>query len=449
MKKIIFIGIGILFSFVVNAQESTSLSLKQAIDYALKNSYDALNANRDIDAAKKKKWETTTIGLPQINAKIDYTQWLKEQLILIPAEFIGGAPGEFTEVSFVTKHNMNATATLNQLIFDGSYLVGLQSAKTYLKISENAKEKTELGIREAVINAYGNVLLSEESILILEKNIKTLEKNLEETNQIFLNGFIEEENVEQLKITLSSVKSQLSKTKNLKIIAYKMLNITLGLDINASVILTDSLANLAKENINLELLSSDLTIENHIDFKIAKNTETANELFVKLEQSKALPTLKSFVNFGYAGFGQNFDFMKKEQKWFDSSLLGVSLEIPIFSSLARSSRTQQAKIELEKARTNLTETEQKLFLLLESAKTNYNFSIEEYETSKQNLGLAERIENKQQIKFFEGISTSFELLEAQRQLYTMQQNYLQAMLNVIANKATLDNALNTPINKRK
>jgi outer membrane protein TolC len=291
------------------------------------------------------------------------------------------------------------------------------------------------------------VLLSEESISIIEKNIKTLEKNLNETNQIFLNGFIEEENVEQLKITLSSVKSQLSKTKNLKTIAYKMLNITLGMDLNTSIILTDSLENLAKENIKLEMLSSDLTIENHIDFKIAKNTETANELFVKLEQSRALPTLRSFVNFGYAGYGQEFDFMKKEQKWFDYSLLGVSLDIPVFSSLARSSRTQQAKIELEKAKTNLTETEQKLFLLLESAKTNYNFSIEEYETSKQNLSLAERIENKQQIKFFEGISTSFELLEAQRQLYTMQQNYLQAMLNVIANKATLDNALNTPINK--
>ncbi len=449
MKKILIIGVGILFSLHINAQESTSLSLNQAIDYALKNSYASINADRDVAIAKNKKWETTTIGLPEVSAKIDYQNWIKQQVSLLPAEFFGGNPGEFEEISFGTKHNMNAIATLNQLIFDGSYLVGLQSAKTYLKISENAKEKTELGIREAVINAYGNVLLSEESILIIEKNINTLEKNLEETNQIFLNGFIEEENVEQLKITLASVKSQLSKTKNLKTIAYKMLNITLGLDINASVILTDTLANLAKENINLELLSSDLNIENHIDFKIAKNTETANELFVKLEQSKALPTLKSFVNFGYAGFGENFDFMKKEQKWFDSSLLGVSLDIPIFSSLARSSRTQQAKIELEKARTSLTETEQRLFLLLESAKTNYNFSIEEYETSKQNLALAERIENKQQIKFFEGISTSFDLLEAQRQLYTMQQNYLQAMLNVINNKATLDNALNTPINKRK
>lgn len=446
MKKNIIIGIGILLSFTVNAQENITLSLQQAIDYALKNSYATINADRDVEIAKKKKWETTTIGLPEISAKIDYQNWIKQQVSLLPAEFFGGNPGEFEEISFGTKHNMNGTVTLNQLIFDGSYLVGLQSAKTYLKISENAKEKTELGIREAVINAYGNVLLSEESISIIEKNIKTLEKNLDETNQIFLNGFIEEENVEQLKITLSSVKSQLSKTKNLKTIAYKMLNITLGLDINASVTLTDTLTNLTKENIKLELLSNDLTVENHIDYKIAKNTETANELFVKLEQSKSLPTLKSFVNFGYAGYGQEFDFMKKEQKWFDSSLLGVSLDIPIFNSLARSSRTQQAKIELEKARTDLTETEQKLYLLLESAKTNYNFSIEEYETSKQNLSLAERIENKHQIKFFEGISTSFELLEAQRQLYTMQQNYLQAMLNVIANKANLDNALNTPIN---
>lgn len=446
MKKIILLVFGILLSISINAQESISLSLNQAIDYALKNSYASINASRDVDAAKLKKWETTTIGLPQVSAVIDYQNWIKQQVSLIPAEFFGGVAGEFAEVSFGTKHNMNATATVNQLIFDGSYLVGLQSAKTYLKISENAKEKTELGIREAVINSYGNVLLSAESVLILEKNIATLEKTLNETNQIYLNGLGEEESVEQLQITLSSVKSQLSKTEKLKNIAYKMLNITLGIDINTPIVLTDNLNELAKENINLELLSSDLSIENHIDYKIAKNTEKSNELLVKLEQSKALPSLSSFINFGYAGFGENFDFTKKDQKWFDSSLLGVSLNIPIFSSFARSSRTQQAKIELDKAKTNLTETEQKLKLLLESAKTEYNFSVEELENSKQNLKLAERIEGKQQIKFFEGISTSFELSEAQRQLYTMQQNYLQTMLNVIANKAALDNALNTPIN---
>ncbi|UMB53392.1 TolC family protein [Lutibacter sp. A64] len=446
MKKSILLIFALLLSINLTAQENITLSLDEAISYAMENSYSAINASRDIEAAKKKKWETTTIGLPQISATLDYQNWIKQQVSLIPAEFFGGNEGEFAEIAFGTKHNMNASATLNQLIFDGSYLVGLQSAKVYLQISENAKEKTDLGIREAVINAYGNVLLSEESIKIIEKNIITLEKNLEETTQIYANGFTEEENVEQLQITLATIKSQLSKTKKLKDIAYKMLNITLGLDINKTVVLTDSLSSLSKKNTNLGLLSTELTIENHIDFKIAKNTEKSNELLVKLEQSKALPTLSSFINFGYAGYGESFDFLEKDQQWFDSSLLGVSLKIPIFSSLARSSRTQQAKIELEKARTNLTETEQKLLLQLESAKTEYNYSLEELETSKQNLALAERIENKQQIKFFEGISTSFELTEAQRQLYTMQQNYLQAMLNVIATKAALDNALNISIN---
>ncbi|MBP8793472.1 MAG: TolC family protein [Lutibacter sp.] len=445
MKKTLLL-LGILTIFQINAQETISLSLEQAIAYGLKNSYATINASRDIDAAKLKKWETTTIGLPQISATIDYQNWIKQQVSLLPAEFFGGNAGEFAEVAFGTKHNMNATATLTQLIFDGSYLVGLQSAKTYLKISENAKEKTELSIREAIINSYGNVLLSEESIGILTNNIATLEQNLTEINQIYLNGLAEEESVEQLQITLSSVKSQLLKVKQLKDVAYKMLNITLGIDIQTKTTLTDNLNYLATKYTDINVLSNEFDVENHIDFKIAKNNETASELLLKLEQSKALPTLSSFVNFGYAGYGQEFEFTKKDQKWFDSSLLGVSLNIPIFSSLGRSSRTQQAKIELEKSKTLLTETAQKLQLQLESAKTEYNYNVSEFETSKQNLKLAERIEKKQQIKFFEGISTSFELSEAQRQLYTTQQNYLQTMLNVIASKAALDNALNTPIN---
>lgn len=446
MKRTLIITFALFMSLVINAQESISLSLEQAIDYALKNSYSALNSNRDIDIAKKQKWETTTIGLPQISATIDYQNWIKQQVSLIPAEFFGGAEGEFSEISFGTKQNINATATLKQLLFDGSYIVGLQAAKVYLKISINAKEKTEYGIREAVINAYGNALMSEESIVILKNNLSSLQKTLNETTEIYKNGLNEEEDVEQLKITLSSVKSNLSRAKKLNKIVYQMLNITLGIDISTNTTLTNKLHELAQKYSQFDFHSQSFSIEDHIDFKIAKNSEKSNELLLKLEQSKALPTLSTFINFGYAGYGKDFDFLKKDQKWFDSSLLGVSLEVPIFSSLRRNSRTQKAKIELEKATTNLTLMEQNLTLNLESAKTDFNFNIEELDTSKQNLALAKRIEKKQQIKFFEGISSSFELAEAQRQLYAMQQNYLQAMLNVIASKATLENALNTPIN---
>lgn len=445
MRKYLFIVIGLLFSFQNFAQQSISLSLNEAIAFALENNYNILQANDDIKLSEQVNRETVAIGLPQIDAKVDYQNWLKQQISLIPAEVVGGEPGDFVEVAFGTQNNLNATATLSQLIFDGSYVVGLKYLNTYLQISLNAKEKTEQIIREAVINAYGNVLFTEEGIAIIEKNIATVKKNLEETEAYYLNGFAEEESVEQLKITLASLNSTLSKTQKLKDISYKMLNIVLGTDINTQVTLTENLDKLTKENISLELLNVDFSLENHIDYKIAAIRVEGKEGVVKLEKSKALPTLSSFINYGYSGYSDTFSFLNKEQEWFDSSLLGVTLDIPIFSSLARSSRTQQAKIDLDKANITLQETTQQLYLDLEAAKVEYQYSIEEYETSKQNLALAERIEKKQEIKFFEGLSTSFDLLNAQQQLYTMQQNYLQAMLNVIAKKAALDKALNTPI----
>jgi outer membrane protein TolC len=441
MKKIIII-LGLLLSYTISAQENYSFTLQEAIDFALENNRTAKNAAQDIEAAKHQKWETTATGLPQIEASIDYNNWLKQQVSLIPAEFFGGNPGEFAEIAFGTKQTMNATATIKQLLFDGSYLVGLQSAKVFLEISKNAKEKTDLEVRKAVINAYGNVLLAEESIKILEKNKAVLEKNLDETTKIYENGLEEEESVEQLQITLSGIESSLNNTSRLKALAYQMLNITLGLDISDTTKLTDSLDLLTSQNIVLSLLEAKNDIENTIDYKIAENAKRSKELLLKLEKTKALPSLNAFVNGSYAGNSNNFDFLDKEQKWFGSSLLGVSMNIPIFSSLGRSAATQRAKINLEKSKNDLTETEQKLKLQIAQAKSNYQFSIEDYENKKQNLSLAERIEQKNETKFFEGIASSFELRQAQTQLYASQQDYLQAMLDVITNKAELETLLN-------
>lgn len=443
MKNIIVLSLLILtINLGFSQQDVQSFSLQEAIDYAIENNRTAKNAARDIEGAKQQKWETTATGLPQISATIDYNSWLKQQVSLIPAEFFGGNPGEFAEIAFGTKQTMNATVRLNQKIFDGSYLVGLQSAKVFLEISKNAKEKTDLEVRKAVINAYGNVLLAEESVAILERNIAVLQKNLDETTKIYENGLEEEESVEQLQITLSGVQSNLNNTNRLKTLAYQMLNITLGLDINTSTSLTDSLESLTSQNIVLSLLDADEDVENTMDYKIAANDKRSKELLLKLEKSKALPTLDAFVNAAYAGNSNSFDFLKSEQKWFGSSLLGVSLNIPIFSSLERSAATQRAKINLEKSKDDLLETEQKLRLQISQAKSNYRFAIEDYENKKLNLNLAERIEQKNQTKFFEGIASSFELRQAQTQLYASQQEYLQAMLDVINNKAELETVLN-------
>ncbi|MFY0631829.1 MAG: TolC family protein [Flavobacteriaceae bacterium] len=445
MKKYLVIIVTAFFAFTVNGQEETkSLSLQEAIDYAIKNSYNSRAAINDITAAKKKVWETTTIGLPQIEAKVDYQNWLQQQVSLLPAEIFGGNAGEFAEVTFGTQQNLNATVTLRQLLFDGSYLVGLQSARTFLKISEQAKEKTELGVKEAVINAYGNVLVSEKSIEILKRNKALVEKNLEEVKKIYENGLNEEEDVEQLEITLGNIKSQLNSVIRMKAVAYQMLNITLGNSIRTELVLTDSLDSLTESNINFGLISQEFTLENHIDFKIAENDRESKRLLMRFEQSKALPTLSAFVNYGSTSNSDSFTFFNGNQKWFGSSLLGVSLNIPIFSSFQRKSKTAQAEIALETADIRLEETKQKLNLQAERAKSEYQLSIENYETAKRNVSLAERIEKKQRVKFFEGISTSFDLTQAQNQLYSQQQAFIQSMLDVIAKKAALETALNIP-----
>jgi outer membrane protein TolC len=175
---------------------------------------------------------------------------------------------------------------------------------------------------------------------------------------------------------------------------------------------------------------------------MAQNFQEQRELEIKLEKSKALPSLSANVNFGYNAFGDQFQFFTQNQKWLNYSNLGVNLSVPIFSSLARSARTQQAKIALDQAKTQLTETEQRLKLQYATAKSEYEFSIEEYETAKSNLKLSERIEKKQQIKFTEGLSSSFDFNDAQRQLYTAQQNYLQSMVNIINKKASLEKVIN-------
>jgi len=423
------------------------MSLKQAINYALEYNRNAVNASRDIDAALKQKWETTATGLPQISANIDYQYFIQQPVQVVPAEFFGGEPGEFQEVVFGTEQQVNAFARLDQKIFDGTYLVALQSAKVFLDISKNAKTKTDLEVRKAVINAYGNVLLAEESIEILQRNIQVLEKNLFETKKIYENGLEEEESVEQLQITLSGVRSNLNNTERLKDIAYQMFNFTLGLDVYNNTILTDNLESLAEQNRALELLEVQSNPASNIDYIIAENETKVNELKVKLEQSKALPQLNAFINGGYQAFENDFTFLNNDQEWFGSSLVGFNLSIPIFSSGMRSASTQRAKINLEKSLTELEETEQRLKLEIESAKSDYQFALEDYENKKDNLALAERIEQKNQTKFFEGISGSFELRQAQTQLYNAQQELLQAMLDVINSKAELETILNTPITK--
>tara|TARA_B110000914_G_scaffold223834_1_gene240260 strand:- start:417 stop:1757 length:1341 start_codon:yes stop_codon:yes gene_type:complete len=435
-----------LFAASLNAQENKySFTLQEAIGFAIKNNRAIQNAERDVKIAVQTKRETTATGLPQINANIGYNNWLEQQVSLIPAEFFGGAPGQFAEVLFGTKQTMNSAVTVKQKLFDGSYLVALQAAKVFLEISENSKEKTINEIGKIVAYSYGNVLLVEENLEIVNSNIALLEKNVWEVSKVYESGLIEEESLQQLQLTLSGLKSNQRYSKRLKDLAYQMFNNSLGLDLTAAVVLTNSLDELVVFYSTLTTSRSENEFEEVIDFKIAVNSVKSDELLLKLEKSKALPTLNAFVNGSYSGNSQRFSFTENSQKWFGASLFGVTLDIPIFSSFKRSASTQRARLNLEKSKSNLEDTTNKIKLEINTARSNYEFAVEDYEIKKKALDLSKNIATKNEIKFFEGLTTSFDLSQAQRQLYIAQQDYLQSMLNILLKGVDLESLINTPL----
>lgn len=452
MNKVLLAGfIYVLLACQVNAQETEKayqFSLQEAIAFAVDSSYNAINARKDVLAAMKQKWETTADGLPQISAKVDYNYNPIIQITPLPAELTGGEPGTFVPVQFSPRQNVNATATLNQLLFDGSYLVALRAARTFLEYSANFEEKTQLEVRKAVVDAYGNVLLMEELIGIIEKNLANAKENLRETKAVFENGLAEEEDVEQLEITVLQLENEQRNAQRNHEITKETFNLVMGIPITIPVKLTDDLPQLAQQDLMAkDLAEEDFNLQSNIDFKIADNFVRQRELEWQLERSKALPRLSAFANYGYLSFSEDFNFLSNNADWFDFSTVGVSLNIPIFSSLQRSARTQRSKIALEQAEIELDQATQQLLLEASRAKSNFTYATETYLTSQRNLTLAERIENKNTIKFKEGIATSFELRQAQQQLYASQNEYLQAMLDIITAKAALETILNKPINR--
>lgn len=438
------IGIALFTLYMGKAQElPTRFSLEEAIQFALENNYSAINADRDLIDAQKQKWETIATGLPQIDGSISYQDQLKQPISLIPGDFLPNAePGTFVPIVFGPPRSTAATATLKQQIFDGSYIVGIQATKAFLSYSENNKEKTEQEVRKAVVESYGNALLAQESTEILKRNIAAVEKNLFETERLYENGLGEEENVEQLQITLASLKNALNSSVRLETITLQMFNVVMGLPLNHPSEFTQSLDNLVDQETKPELLESEFQLENNTDYKLVLNLNEQRYYEWKLARSRALPTLNAFINYGWTEFGDPITILGSDKQGFESSILGFDLNIPIFSSLKRSASTQRAKIALEKAKTELQQAEQMIKLQHKQARSDYILAIESYQTSKENLSLAERIENKNEIKYSEGIASSFDLRQAQTQLYTAQSEYLQAMIDVINKKTELENILN-------
>ena len=442
MKIKLLLIFWLFFNSIAGQDLPESLTLNEAIEFGLSNNRSIINADREILKAKKERWKTIAIGLPQVSSQINYQNFLEMPISLVPSEFFGGKAGTFEELTFGTEQIMVGSVKMEQLLFDGSYLVGLEASRVYLKISENLFEKTNLEVKKLIVNTYTNVLIAKLNISFLEKNQIALEANLREITELFKTGFEEQETVEQTQLSLSQINNQLKYAKNLMKITQEMVKFIIGYPAEKKLILDSELEDIFNEDVFFDLIPSINQIDNNIDIRIADNNVKSEELQFKYEKSKSLPKLSGFINQTYTGNSNDFTFTDSQQKWYGSSIVGLNLTIPLFSSFGRSAISQKAKISLDQAITQLTETQERIKIEVNAAYNDYQLSINNYFTEKENLRLAESIEKKNQNKFFEGVVQSFELRMAQMQLYSAQNNYVTAIQSVINKKTILETLLN-------
>ena len=304
-----------------------------------------------------------------------------------------------------------------------------------------AEEKTEISVKEGIMMAYAAVLITDENIKTLEENRKVVEKSLYDTNETYKIGLIEFQNVEQLEYSYKSLlanQQNLNRSREKVLMALKYL---MGYPLDEKMVLTSTLDEIIRKNETLVDLNATVNTENHIDSRLAENALTISQLKLKLEKSKALPTLSAALASNYNAYSDDFNFLSTSQQWFNTSVVAVQLDIPIFSGLQRHWRTQQAKLEVEKAKLDVNDTKRSLSNKAYAATIEYNNAYNSYKNAEELIALSSSIYNKQRIKFKEGLGTSFDLQQSETQLYDSQAKFYQTALELIQAKTKLDEAL--------
>ena len=423
-------------------QNSFLFTLEGAQAYALENSYKSRLADFDVSESEYTVKETMAIGLPQIDGDMTYNNNLKLPVQVIPAEIFGGEPGDYEEIVFGTQHSSSINISASQLIFDGSYLVGLKGARTYNKLVTQQKGATDFEVKKNTADAYYTAIVAVENHRMLGNNYTEVSKQFVETKVMYENGFVEEQNVEQLELNLGKIEIALENAKRQVQISRNLLKFQLGISLRDSVTLTDDMNTLiekAKYDINGRYT---FDIKSNIQYKVADSWVEVRDLQVRLEKMKFAPSMYLFFNQNWSSYRNDFDYFSGQVKWFDATLLGVTLNVPIFSSFKRSSSLQKAKIISEKALVEREQLEAGLQLDLAVANSNFNQALATYDISKRNVDVATSIRNKTNRKFQEGMATSFEVTQAESQLISDQFNYIESALRLFEAKTRIDELLN-------
>ncbi len=447
-------------SLMIQAQEKqsapVSLSLKQAQEYALENNTNAKNALIDLELAKKKIWETLSIGLPQLNAKANYQHLFKVPEIsfggstflttnldpgtiitagdiLNEGVYMGFRPGQ--PVKLGVKDNLTLDITLSQLLFSGEYLIGVQASKVYYLLSDQAKVKSALDIREAIANTYSLSLVLEQSRNTLSQSLENVNSTLSEMRAMYEQGFIENTDVDQMELNSLNLNNSLSSMERQVEASRDLLKFQMGMPLENTIILTDSLESVTGEVTMETLVANSFNLNQNISYQMMETQVKLTEYNLKREKSTYLPNLAAVYQHTEKMNKPEFDFAPTD-------VVALSMNIPIFSSGQRNAKVQQRKLELEKIMNSKENVASGLKLEYDNAMNELTTTWTTYLNNKKNIELTKRIYDKMQIKYKEGISSSLDLTNAQNQYLTALGNYYNANYALITAKNKLDKLTN-------
>lgn len=420
------------------AQAPTSLSLQQAMDMAAKQSYAVQASQLEAEKALAKIKEVTAIGLPQVAATGSLNNYLKVPTQVIP-NFFGDDP-KTLEVQFGIPWSMSGGVQLNQLIFDGSYLIGLKATKELRTQSGKQLEQAELDARIQAAKAYLGVLAAEEGVRLTGQGLPVVQKAANDANAMVAQGLMGSTDADRLTVQVDETKDQQRTLQQQAAVARAYLALVLGLPSGTPILLTDSLQPLLDDPAMADLATRPFDPATHVDEELANSNLRLSELDVRNKKSAYLPQLSGFIN--YQQQYSNTTFNPGDGSfWFPASMWGLQLNVPIFSSGMRKKQVEQAQLTMQQAQVNLKATEQRLLTEQLQQKAILTAAQESYATGKTSLALSKRIFEQTSTKFSEGMASSFELTQEHGNYLAAQQTYIQRIVDLLKARVDMRKAL--------
>ncbi|MGB4775098.1 MAG: TolC family protein [Daejeonella sp.] len=463
MKYKLYALLFCLVSFsAVNAQQADTtlnFSLSEAINYAQTHQNSILNAQIDEQIAKNTVKQTLGIGFPQISGNASFQDFIKIPTTFLP-DFISPSvygvladkgvkdrdgneikvPTTGTDALFPAKfgstYQSSVGLELTQLIFDGSYFVGLRASKTFKELSNKNLARTRIETAVAVSKAYYSVLVSNEQLQLVDANLQRLKKSLNDTEAFFKNGFVEKIDVDRLKVLSNNLETERGNIVRLLALNVNLLKFQMGMPIETGLTLKDSITDL---QIDQMVVAADTSAyQNRIEYSLLQTQKKLNEFDVKRYKSQVLPSL---VAFGSASESfQSNDFSTLFDRNFPTTVIGLRLSVPLISGGQKLYRVRNAKLEVLKVENNMLNLKNGISLEISQAQTVYQNGVQSLENQKRNMELAKEVLRVTRVKYEQGIGSSLEVTSAETALKESQNNYITALYDLLINKVNLDKA---------